>query len=251
MQWYDLQRHLPRFSEYQTAIDRLQRQIVWENIQSHPYIVAQYLHLRFQTFLQTVLQPHLKFTDHWWRYEWQARGSGHLHCLFWVKQAPVLGQLTDAFRATFARFWGQKITALNPHPLRLPDTRNPASLQSSLVMNTADQFAAFLNRLQQHTTCRPSYCLRTRKGASKLECRFFYPRPLIETPTVTNQIRPGSWLFAPARNQGLLNQCVPVYTMAWMANTDVQPPTDIHAVLSYIGKYVSKPEKKSILYTNL
>src|SRR6266480_3923106 len=36
-----------------------------------------------------------------------------------------------------------------------------------------------------------------------------------------------------------------------MANTDIQPPTSLYAVLSYIGKYVSKPEKSSLSYTEL
>src|SRR6266516_2086781 len=36
-----------------------------------------------------------------------------------------------------------------------------------------------------------------------------------------------------------------------MANTNIQPPTSLHAVLSYIGKYVSKPEKSSASYTKL
>jgi hypothetical protein len=36
-----------------------------------------------------------------------------------------------------------------------------------------------------------------------------------------------------------------------MANTDIQPPTSLHAVLSYIGKYVSKPEKSSLSYIEL
>ena len=36
-----------------------------------------------------------------------------------------------------------------------------------------------------------------------------------------------------------------------MANTDIQPPTTLHAVLSYVGKYVSKPEKASASYTEL
>ena len=39
--------------------------------------------------------------------------------------------------------------------------------------------------------------------------------------------------------------------MGWMANTDIQPPTTLHAVLSYVGKYVSKPEKASASYTEL
>ena len=39
--------------------------------------------------------------------------------------------------------------------------------------------------------------------------------------------------------------------MGWMANTDIQPPTTLHGVLSYVGKYVSKPEKSLASYTKL
>jgi ATP-dependent DNA helicase PIF1 len=39
--------------------------------------------------------------------------------------------------------------------------------------------------------------------------------------------------------------------MGWMANTDIQPPTSLYAVLSYIGKYVSKPEKSLASYIEL
>src|SRR5216117_943282 len=36
-----------------------------------------------------------------------------------------------------------------------------------------------------------------------------------------------------------------------MANTDAQPPTTLHALLKYVAKYASKPEKKSASYTEL
>jgi ATP-dependent DNA helicase PIF1 len=39
--------------------------------------------------------------------------------------------------------------------------------------------------------------------------------------------------------------------MGWMANTDIQPPTSLYAVLAYVAKYVSKPETKSASYTDL
>jgi len=39
--------------------------------------------------------------------------------------------------------------------------------------------------------------------------------------------------------------------MGWMANTDIQPPTSLFAVLAYVAKYVSKPETKSRSYTDL
>jgi ATP-dependent DNA helicase PIF1 len=39
--------------------------------------------------------------------------------------------------------------------------------------------------------------------------------------------------------------------MGWMANIDIQPLTNLQAVLSYITKYVSKPEKVSISYLEM
>jgi ATP-dependent DNA helicase PIF1 len=251
MQWHDLQRHLPRFTDYLTGDDRTRQRIVWSNVQDYPHIIAHYLDIRFRAFLTYVIRPYLGVTDHWIRYEWQHRGSGHLHCLFWTESSPPLDPLTDEQRATFAEYWGQRITAWNPDQLRLPDARNPASLAPADVTNTSDQFAAFLNRLQLHSACRPSYCLRTRKGDTQPSCRFFYPRPLTLQAVVTKDINHKDYMFAPARNQSTLNQCLPVVTMGWMANTDIQPSLTLHGVLAYLAKYVSKPEKSSISYTEL
>ena len=39
--------------------------------------------------------------------------------------------------------------------------------------------------------------------------------------------------------------------MGWMANSDIQPPTSLHAVLDYITKYISKPEKSSTSYQEI
>ena len=119
------------------------------------------------------------------------------------------------------------------------------------VTNTPNQFAALLNRLQQHSACSPSYCLRTKKGSKVMRCRFFYPRPLRMEPAVTKEINQKGHMFAPARNQPLLNQCVPVITMAWLANTDIQLSITLYGLLNYLGKYVSKPEKASVSYTEL
>ena len=210
--------------------------------------------IRLRAFKKHVLRPFLQYDDYWDRLEWQARGTGHNHCLFWVPAAPPLleDDDTDETRASFARYWGRLITAWNPDQLRLPDARNPASLAPADIANTADQFTAFLNRLQIHSVCRGGYCLRVRKGSDgPAECRFFFPRPLFDIPVVTKAINHKSWLFSPCRNQGNLNQCASVITMGWMANIDIQPPTTLTAVLSYVGKYVSKPEKSSVSYTEL
>jgi hypothetical protein len=151
----------------------------------------------------------------------------------------------------FACYWGKKITTHNPYSSRLPDARNPASLAPPDVANTPNQFVAFLNRFQTHV-CRQRYCLHVRSGFDEPpRCRFFFPRELSPELVVTKKINHKSWLFSPVRNQVTLNQCSTVITMGWMANTDIQPPTSLQAVLSYIAKYVSKPGRASTSYLEM
>ena len=120
---------------------------MWQNVQDYPHIVAHYLDLRFRAFLRLVLKPYLGHSDYWWRYEWQICGSGHIHCLFWIPSVPSLNQSTAELRELFARYWGERITAWNPNPSRVPDAQNPASLRFADVVNSEDQFTTFLNRL--------------------------------------------------------------------------------------------------------
>jgi len=251
MQWEDLQRHLPQYDVYRTATEQVRKKIVWENVQAHPHIIAAYLDLRFKAFAKHVLRPLFGFQDFWHRSEWQARGTGHYHCLFWIPSAPALDVTTQELRDYFALYWGVRITAVNPDPLRRPDARHPASLHHTDVANTADQFTAFVNRFQKHRICSKPQCLRATKDSNTLYCRFHFPRPLFGEAVVTKEIDHKSWRFSPARNDAYMNQCIPAITYGWMANTDAQPPASMHALLKYIAKYASKPEKKSASYTEL
>jgi hypothetical protein len=104
MQWQDLHRHFPCFSDVALADDLTRSRFVWDGVQTHPHLVASYLVIRFQAFADHVLRPFLRFTDHWYRFEWQARGSGHHHCLFWIPTAPPLDHDTDESRAAFAQY---------------------------------------------------------------------------------------------------------------------------------------------------
>jgi len=56
MQWHDLQHHLPHFSDscfsdYLTGNDQTWQWIVWDNIQDHPHVVAEFLDIQFCLFL--------------------------------------------------------------------------------------------------------------------------------------------------------------------------------------------------------
>ena len=94
----------------------------------HILSLAHYLLIRLRTFTGHVLRPLLGFIDWWDRFEWQARGSGHLHALFWIPGAPPLNVETEEACTTFAQYWGAINIALNLDLLQLPDARNPSSL---------------------------------------------------------------------------------------------------------------------------
>ena len=116
MQWQDLHRHFPGFADVAMANDATRRKFVWDQVQDQPHLIAHYLVIRFQAFTDHVLRPFLGFTDYWYRFEWQARGSGHLHCLFWIPAAPSLDCDTDELRAVFAQYWGEQDYSLESGP---------------------------------------------------------------------------------------------------------------------------------------
>lgn len=63
---------------------------------------------------------------------------------------------------------------------------------------------------------------------------------------MNNEGNPRWQTFAPARNDPLLNNYNPAFTMGWLANIDVTPCTDQEAVLYYVAKYCTKAEIKTV-----
>jgi hypothetical protein len=70
MQWQDLHRHFPGFTDLASADDRTRRTFIWDGVQRNPHIVAHYLVLRLRSFTEHVLRPLLGFTDSWDRFKW-------------------------------------------------------------------------------------------------------------------------------------------------------------------------------------
>jgi ATP-dependent DNA helicase PIF1 len=92
----------------------------------------------------------LGLDDYWFRYEWQARGTGHIHCIIWIRDSLAMGARTAEQQEAFVQYWNEKVTAVNPNSTRPPDARNPASLPFIHICNTDEQVAALMNRFQMH-----------------------------------------------------------------------------------------------------
>lgn len=89
------------------------------------------------------------YEDFWWRFEWQLRGSGRLHCLVWIKTAPT-------YECGNGRNMGPLCTGVNESRL---DELRPMPDATCFEGFEIDQFAAFVNRFQirksakHHTYC--------------------------------------------------------------------------------------------------
>ena len=250
MQWDDLQRQMPQYDEYLAGNRTTRLQIVRDNLQNHPHIAAGWLYRRWQLFLKHVFKPVVGFKDNWYRFEWQARGSGHIHGVCWLPDAPVADMSTEESRSAFASYWSRHVKAVNPAPNRRPDPQHPSSLPPDQILNSTDFLASCLNRVQRHK-CTDAYCLRKKKNSDEKVCRFAYPRPLQDADCMLYDEERDFWTFAPERNDPWLNPYAPVLTLGWLANIDVNPPTSERGLVEYVSKYVGKAEAKSTSYKDM
>lgn len=87
--WPDLQRLLSNgvAIEMQTNKQRL------ENVINNPHTTSLYLHQRFTVFREEVIEKLLGAQDYWYKYEWQHRGTAHVHGFLWLQNAPNMDKL--------------------------------------------------------------------------------------------------------------------------------------------------------------
>lgn len=60
----------------------------WVALNKKPHIAAAYLDQRLQLYFKHFLSPLLGIRHFWYRYEWQERGSSHIHGFFWLLDGP-------------------------------------------------------------------------------------------------------------------------------------------------------------------
>ncbi|EED13560.1 hypothetical protein TSTA_098170 [Talaromyces stipitatus ATCC 10500] len=150
LHWDDLMWHMPRYQEWLqgTASERIQ--ISRQNLRDTPHIVANWFHIRFATFRKEILDKKFKVVDHWYRYEWQGRGSVHVHSLYWLDGAPPseIARLSESLRQAFTDFWSGYISALNPQPgvmVNVGNERSPLQLAFSDQHKTVQYLSQISN----------------------------------------------------------------------------------------------------------
>ncbi|XP_062611086.1 uncharacterized protein LOC134272924 [Saccostrea cucullata] len=126
-----------------------------EVLRSNPVTVARMFEHRFHVFQKDVIfspsEPIGKVSDFFQRVEFQQRGSPHMHCLYWIENAPKLNE--DGEDAV-CNFINKYVSCTVPSEEEDLELRN-------IVL-----------AVQQHSKNHSKSCRK--KGT---ECRFNFPRP--------------------------------------------------------------------------
>jgi hypothetical protein len=94
LHWPDLIRLMdPSLSEEEimSMSDRERCQL----LASTPLAPSLFFYERAEFFLDKILKGKFGVIDHWRRYEWQHRGSPHIHMLLWLCNAPDTTRFDD------------------------------------------------------------------------------------------------------------------------------------------------------------
>ncbi|KAK3100323.1 hypothetical protein FSP39_018128 [Pinctada imbricata] len=139
-------------------------------LKNDPVSVARMFDHRFHLFLKMIifseLEPIGKVTDYFYRVEFQQRGSPHVHCLFWIEDAPKI----EDGREKVSMFIDKYITC-------------------KLPLKEDEDLREIVENVQCHSQKHSKSC---RKGNKT--CRFNFPRPpsnktFIAQPNEQNDIK--------------------------------------------------------------
>ena len=124
-------------------------------IRKNPVTAVRMFDHRVKAFIKDIIcgpsNPIGEVVDYFYRVEFQQRGAPHIHCLFWIKDAPAFDKDSDQ---TVTSFIDKYISC------QLPDE------------NTDPELRDIVKSVQMHRKKHSKSC---KKG--KKECRFNYPKP--------------------------------------------------------------------------
>ncbi|MCL7044102.1 hypothetical protein MKW94_009965, partial [Papaver nudicaule] len=223
-------------------------------LNENPLVASWFFQKRVQLFFKEYLKKEFLVVDYWYRFEWQHRGSGHVHGFLWLRDAPDTSDIAtnEQVRRLTCEYFDKMICTWNPDPTFSVDRRNHPCAKKipieSNLDNDDDDYKSLVNCVMRHTKCG-SYCLRRSKTTRQQLCRFKFPMEfiddskLVEDPPNSNMYR-----FVGRRNDQYVNSHHRGVLQTWRANIDWSAVTTIESVTHYIAKYAAKSEPASKNY---
>lgn len=246
--WADIFKLINPNIEPENLTDKQRRDLMHEN----PHLTAYYFQKRAGIFITKIMRKFFKVKDYWYRFEWQWRGSPHVHGLLWLENAPNIDDvesLNEDQINSVINYFDTLCSAMNYNP-QARSAINPCRRKYSQVpLERRDQdLQELLNNVQRHTKCGKT-CLRKKRGSNRETCRFNFPQTLRDHSSIEKPN--GAYEFLPKRNDERMQRYNSYVSQVWRANTDFTPIVSNESVLNYIAKYASKSEKSSESYQDL
>ena len=213
-------------------------QVRQQNVINNPHIVDWFFTQRLESFIKHWLYDTLGAKWHWFRYEYQGRGSIHCHGTAKLKNDPGLCQLTQtALKGFLAQKFKDKNDCLDTTEL---DQDIEAGKRAA---DTACQYVDWLL-----STVNPN---PPEKDMWRGQRRTFdlCPQTKLEFEEIHNkgdniQYRAK---IVTRRNDSRLNNHQQLQLQSWTANCDIQVVIDHYACVEYLTKYAAKGEPRSPL----
>ncbi|KAK3911829.1 ATP-dependent DNA helicase [Frankliniella fusca] len=217
-------------------------------LSDNPLLFESFFVKRCTYFFEQCLVPKFQVKDYWYRYEYQHRGTIHLHGLIWLADSPDINEVDESKQAEIIKYFNNLVSCNNPDPNVTIDTIHPCQKRLMEVGDLDNDYAQLVNCVQRHTKCRKGYCLKEKNGVVK--CRFKFPADL---ETESRLEMDGNIIkdLVYERNDPFVNRHNRWLLQTWRANTDISFICNPEAVYRYIAKYASKCEIKSVEYGNL
>ena len=236
---YDDADMLKYLRERNSDLPGVENMTVSQLICKDPILASTYLQTKFDASLKHMLSkanPIGKIKHHFVRTEYQTRLMPHFHCIFWIEDAPLIGQNSDE---EVLDFIGKHISCKMPNP-------NQDPIMYGLV-----------KKFQLHK-CN-SYCLRRpKKCHGKARCKFGFPRAACLKPVlhgVASSIashKTGSYMkrlyeLQRNHNEKCVNDYNPILLYLWQGNVDMQFIGEkSESLVDYISKYATKAPRSEI-----
>ena len=171
-----MHQHMPNYTEGQPE-DATSYRTRMKDLNENPAIASYYFQKRWQVFFDHYLVKKFKIKAYWWRYEWQHRGSSHIHGFFWMSDAPSVDNLDPSDPISlqnFINFWDQHVSTWHPDKNCPPAAIHPSARLFSSLEDTKQELAEMLNCLQHDTYCKPGYCEQKKNSDKKYLLFWFF-----------------------------------------------------------------------------
>ncbi|KAK3919256.1 ATP-dependent DNA helicase [Frankliniella fusca] len=217
--------------------DKAYYKLVLEN----PKACSDYFYEIFTMFFECIVLGYFQVVDFWYRFEWQMRGSPHVHGVMWLSNAVDVKMLESKFeevKISVINFFDRLISCETPNPNFVDVGTHPCSVKIADTTCVEDDLSALINTVQMHE------CSKRCTNDGKTKCKYGFPKDLRENSDLVLSKRK-YYEFHGKRNHPNINQ----YNTIWLRS--LRSNCDFGAILSdggfrhYIAKYASKSEVKS------